>query len=223
MPLSALEGSQVFPVDPFRFHREQSHSFQCHRIWYAVPDDLQNRSGTAKCILMMRNAGLTAGRDPEKFKLRHCERPSPGSCNSPVAVMCPGEAWKRGECDRSPKNCATCRSSMPCRPLEGQLVRQVNCRNANSRSARRKHTQCPDSPALRMARQACKNCNGIGPGIHSRTSGADFHQEYVQPCTNATPYSATSVKVLEPRPSTITVTSYSPARGAWRIARHIPP
>lgn len=27
------------------------------------------------------------------------------SCKRPVAVMCPGWAWKRGECDRSPGNC----------------------------------------------------------------------------------------------------------------------
>lgn len=60
------------------------------------------------------------------------------------------------------------------------------------------------------------------PGVFQNLRGR-LHQKYVQSCTNAALYSATRVRVLEPRPSTVTVTSYSPACLAWKIARHIPP
>lgn len=49
-------------------------------------------------------------------------RSFPVSCKRLVALMCPGAAWKRDECDRFHEIGEACHEHMPCRVLEDRSV-----------------------------------------------------------------------------------------------------
>ena len=116
--LTAMEGHPVFPMEPKRVHREHLPLRQAPLWRTAVPDELQEagevcREGGGDGCLEASSDGLKQmmGRVPEiglgagcrmDFR-RVCERRR-SSCKRPVAVVCPAEACKRGECDRSPGN-----------------------------------------------------------------------------------------------------------------------